>query len=125
MDSERKNLVLLFLLIISMLALPALVAGQAQQGTVTGRAQDASGALIPGVEVTITSPSMIGGARTATTDESGFYRFTLLNTGTYRVQFALPGFRTLNIEDVIVNNGATATLNGAMQVASGADDVTF
>ena len=91
-----------------------LFAGQAQLGTITGRAQDSSGALIPGVEVTISSPAMIGGARSATTDESGTYRFTLLNTGVYRVSFALAGFKTLNVDGVNVNNGATMTINGTM-----------
>ena len=51
-----------------------------------------------GVEVTITSPAMIGGARSAITDEQGTYRFTLLAVGVYRVTFALQGFKTLNID---------------------------
>src|SRR5215831_8260227 len=97
---------------------------QIQTGTITGRATDASGALIPGVEVSITSPAMIGGARTAATDELGVYRFTLLPAGTYRVSFALPGFRTLNIEEVVVDPGATRTINGTMTVASVAEEVT-
>jgi hypothetical protein len=57
-------------------------------GAITGRTADASGALIPGVDVSITSPSMIGGARTAITDEQGVYRFTLLAPGLYRVSFS-------------------------------------
>src|SRR5579872_3302500 len=67
-------------------------------GTITGRAQDSSGALIPGVDVTISSPAMIGGGRMAVTDETGTYRFTLLPAGTYRVTFALSGFKTLNVD---------------------------
>src|SRR5262245_2872346 len=70
-------------------------------GTITGRVADPSGALIPGVEVTVTSPAMIGGARTAVTDEQGTYRFTLLAApGVYRVSFALAGFQTMNIDGV-------------------------
>ena len=71
-----------------------------------------SGALIPGVEVTISSPSMIGGTRSAVTDEQGSYRFTELVPGVYRVTFALPGFKTLNIDGVPVAAGATRTING-------------
>src|SRR5690242_5227752 len=97
---------------------------QIQTGAITGRASDNSGALIPGVEVTITSPAMIGGARSAPTDELGVYRFTLLPAGTYRVSFALPGFKTLNIEGVYVPPGGTMTINGAMTVASVAEEVT-
>jgi len=97
---------------------------QTQTGAITGRAMDGSGALIPGVEVSITSPAMIGGARTAPTDELGTYRFTLLPPGTYRVTFGLPGFKTLNIDGVNLQAGSTMTINGSMQVASVAEEVT-
>src|SRR5438046_10378118 len=89
------------------LAVPGMA--QVQTGTITGRAADASGALIPGVEVSVTSPAMIGGARTAPTGETGGYRFTLLSPGTYRVTFALPALSTLNMQDTNVASGATAT----------------
>ena len=64
-----------------------------QTGTITGRAADASGGALPGVTVSITSPNMIGGARTAVTDEQGVYRFTLLPGGTYTVSFSSPASR--------------------------------
>jgi hypothetical protein len=97
---------------------------QIQTGTITGRASDTSGALIPGVEVSVSSPALIGGARTAPTDETGTYRFTLLPPGTYRVTFALPGFKTLNIDGVNVLAGGTITINGPMEVSTVAEEVT-
>jgi len=93
-------------------------------GAITGRAQDSSGAVIPGVEVTITSPAMIGGARTTVTDEAGVYRFTLLALGTYRVSFALPGFKTINFDGVLLTSGITMTQNGSMEVSTTAEEVT-
>src|SRR5215475_5679675 len=93
-------------------------------GTIVGRAQDVSGAVVPGVDVTITSPAMIGGSRTVATDEQGVYRFELLAVGTYRVSFALPGFKTLNQEGVDVSAGMTRTINGTMEVASSSEEVT-
>ena len=93
-------------------------------GAIVGKAVDNTGAVIPGVEVSITSPAMIGGARSAPTDETGSYRFTLLVAGTYRVSFALPGFKTLNINDVAVTAGATMTINGTMDVSTVAEEVT-
>src|SRR6478735_10369667 len=99
-----------FLVLVLCFAAPAFAQTQ-QTGTITGRATDGSGALIPGVEVSITSPAMIGGARSAPTDETGSYRFTLLAPGTYRVTFALPGFKTLNIDGVTVAAGTTMTIN--------------
>ena len=102
-----------FLLLFA--AIPAF----SQTGAITGKATDGTGGLIPGVEVSINSPAMIGGVRTAPTDETGGYRFTLLPPGLYRVTFALPGFKTLNVDGVQVDAGATMTINGKMEVASG------
>ena len=61
--------------------------GAAADRRITGRAMDTSGGALPGVTVSITSPNLIGGARTAVTDEQGVYRFTLLPGGTYTVTF--------------------------------------
>ncbi len=113
-----------FAAVALMLALTAPTYAQVATGAITGRAADGSGALIPGVEVSISSPAMIGGARTAPTDETGTYRFTLLPPGTYRVTFALPGFKTLNIDGVGVTPGVTMTINGSMEVSTVAEEVT-
>src|SRR6476646_9349431 len=93
-------------------------------GAIVGRALDATGAVIPGVEVTITSPQLIGGAHSVVTDETGVYRFELLRAGTYRVSFALQGFTTINIEDVGVVVNATKTQDGVMQVSATSEEVT-
>src|SRR5581483_2398984 len=99
-----RRMSLIFALLVLAYAKPGL---SQSTGAIVGRATDTSGALIPGVEVTISSPAMIGGARTAPTDETGSYRFTLLVPGIYRVSFGLPGFKTLNIDGVQVTAGAT------------------
>jgi hypothetical protein len=104
------------------LAMPAHA--QTQTGVITGRATDSSGAALPGVTVTITSPNMIGGARTAVTDDTGVYRFTLLSGGQYVVSFNIPGFAVLNVEGVNLTAGATATINGKLEVAALQESVT-
>src|SRR5215467_7617094 len=114
---------MLWCFVLLLVAVPAF-SQTATTGAITARATDASGALIPGVEVTISSPSMIGGSRTAVTDEQGSYRFTELVPGVYRVSFALAGFKTLNIDGVTVTVGTTRTINGTMDVASVAEEVT-
>jgi hypothetical protein len=107
---------------VSTLGSPAYA--QQQTGAITGRAVDTSGGALPGVTVAIASPNMIGGARTAVTDDQGVYRFTLLPGGTYTVTFTLPGFNTLNVEGVSLNAGATMTINGKMEVATLQETVT-
>src|SRR5215510_8729042 len=109
---------LLFLFVVLLISATTAFPQSQITGNIAGRALDSSGALIPGVEVSVTSPAMIGGARTAVTDETGSYRFTLLPSGTYRVTFSLVGFKTRNIDDVIVTPQATMTINGLMEVAT-------
>jgi hypothetical protein len=105
-----------------MLAMP--VHAQQTTGTITGRAIDTSGGALPGVNVALASPQMIGGARTLVTDEQGVYRFTLLPAGTYTVTFTLSGFKTLNVEGVNLGGGATMTINGNLPLASLEESVT-
>jgi len=102
--------------------MPAMA--QTQTGTITGRAVDASGGALPGVTVSIASSNLIGGARTAVTDDQGVYRFTLLPGGRYTVSFFITGFTTLNVEDVGLSAGATVTINGKLDVATLQESIT-
>ncbi len=88
MKQSHIRFLLVGCLSLTLLAIPAFPQSQTT-GNITGRAMDSSGALIPGVEVSVSSPAMIGGARRAITDETGKYRFTLLPAGTYRVSFTV------------------------------------
>ncbi len=97
--------------------------GQVTTGTINGRVSDSSGAVIPGVNVNLTS-TVIQGERTALSDEAGNYRFLLLPPGTYRVTYELPGFQKLVRDGIIVEVTKTTTLNVALGVAAVADTVT-
>ena len=97
---------------------------QSTTGTITGRAVDGSGAVLPGVAVSISSPQMIGGARDAVTDALGTYRFTPVPPGTYQVKFQLPSFRPITVEGVVVNASSTMTVNAPMQVENLAESIT-
>ena len=122
MNCKTARMWLTSLAMLAFLAMPA--AAQEQTGAITGRATDTSGGTLPGVTVSITSPNMIGGSRSAITDEQGVYRFTLLTRGIYTVSFTLPGFSTLNVQGVNLNAGATATINGKLEVAALQESVT-
>ena len=110
--------------VVVALTLGSTAYAQQSTGTITGRATDASSAALPGVTVAIASEQMIGGARTAVTDDQGLYRFTLLAAGTYTVSFTLSGFRTLNVSDVTLTAGGTMTINGKMELAALEETVT-
>ncbi len=62
-------------------------------GTLSGIVSDASGALIPGVEVTAKHVDT-GVTSTGLTNESGTYRFASLQPGNYQVTAMLSGFQS-------------------------------
>ena len=97
--------------------------GQAITGTITGRVVDNSGAVLPGVSVSIRSPQMIG-VREAVTDQLGTYRFTAVPPGTYSVSFSLASFSNVVVEAVVVTANATMTVNAPMQLSNVAETVT-
>jgi carboxypeptidase family protein/TonB-dependent receptor-like protein len=116
---------LLVLLTAAVLLLPSPSAAQiGQTGTLTGTVADQSGAVLPGVTVTATGESVIGGARTAVTDENGVYRFPSLPPGTYTVSAELSGFRPFSQENVRLQLGQTLTVDARLEVGGFQDRVT-
>ena len=92
-------------------------------GAINGRVTDSSDAVMPGVTVTLTSPSQMG-VRTAVTDADGTYRFAAVTPGDYVVAFELAGFSTVRNEGIRVSLGFTATVNAKLTVASLQESVT-
>src|ERR687892_1397899 len=90
-------------LLTALLALLPVTSAVAQQqtGEIFGRVVDNSGAVLPGVTVSVEGPALIQ-PRVVTTSATGTYRAPELPIGTYSVRFELPGFRTRVIQDIRV-----------------------
>ncbi len=82
-----------------------------------GTVSDASGALIPGVEVTATNVNT-GITSTQVTNEAGAYQLPSLQPGTYRLRAALSGFQTATRENIQLSQGQQVRFNFAMQVGA-------
>src|SRR5262245_5480395 len=90
-------------------AIPSFAFGQrTTTGTVIGKIVDSSGAVLPGVAVSLTSPAALG-QFTGVTDSQGLYRVTNLPPGDYEIRAELSGFQT------VVRN-APVRLNGVTEV---------
>lgn len=106
-------------------ASPGTVWAQGRQNsTLTGTVTDDTGARLPGVTVAASSPSLIGGAVTAVTDETGTYRFPAVLPGVYEITATLSGFKTVRRTDIRVPVGETVTADVQMEVAAIAETVT-
>ena len=90
---------------------------------VFGRVTDASGGVLPGVTVTLTSPALLE-PRTAITSDSGTYEFSGLPIGVYAVKFELAGFGTLVRDGLQLQSGFNAQVNGELTVGGLQESVT-
>src|SRR6266850_1999251 len=114
------------MVVVALLLLAADRAAFAQTGTATinGQVTDESGAVLPGVTVTGTSPALQVPQVTASTDLEGRYRLTPLPIGTYNLTFELAGFKTVRREDIRLTAGFTARLDATLNVGNLEETVT-
>jgi hypothetical protein len=103
------------ILILTAIAVPALA--QRTTGEIIGKTVDESGAVMPGVTVTLRSTA-IQGAQTVVTSETGAYRFPVLPPGIYDLEYLLTGFGTLRREGIQVALGSTVELNVTLKLSS-------
>ncbi len=89
------------------------------QGTaqLNGRVADESGAVLPGVTVTVTQTDTAF-TRTTVTDETGNWLMPNLPIGPYRLEVSLQGFRTYVQTGIVLQVGATPTLNTSLAVGN-------
>src|SRR5262249_36311464 len=90
-------------------------------GTVTGKIVDASGAVLPGVTVQLTSTEALG-QFSAVTDGQGIYRVTNLPPATYDVRAELSGFTTV-VRKATVRLNAVTEVDFSMSVGAVAETV--
>jgi hypothetical protein len=105
------------LLLVLLLALPLAANAQVARGTILGTIHDGSGAVIPGVTVTIVNQNT-NQTRPIVTDETGSYAAELLPVGTYRVEAELPGFKREVRGPIELHVDQKARLDLVMQVGS-------
>jgi hypothetical protein len=105
-----------FVLSVCLLLLAPLAVFGQTTGTIEGTVTDQNGGALPGVTVELSSPNLQG-ARTATTDSSGRYRFVSLPPGRYTVSANLSGFGTVQ-KAATVQLDATATVPLQLSLAA-------
>jgi hypothetical protein len=109
--------------LLAVLTLLPFSAFAATTGNINGIVTDASGAALPGVTVTVTSPQLQG-SRSVVTNAQGEYTLSLLPPGTYRVEFALGGFDTIARDNVRVSIDTTSRLDVPMALGAVTEAIT-
>src|SRR5262245_14360848 len=110
--------------IIALIALGScLVFGQGATATVLGVVRDTTGALVPGVSITIKHVDT-GLTREAVSSESGGYIAPQLPVGAYEITTAMPGFKQQVRSGINLVVGQQAVINLTLEVGAPAEQVT-
>src|SRR5436189_4181625 len=89
---------------------------------ISGTVKDQSGAVLPGVEITATQTET-GVTRTAITNETGSYILSNLPIGPYKLEAALPGFRTFVQTGIILQVNGSPAVNPVLEVGQVTEQV--
>ncbi len=101
------------------LALSGVASAQIATGNVYGVAKDESGALLPGVNATITSEF---GTRSTVSGSDGAFRFLSLNKGDYTITLSLAGFAS-TVRKIKITTGENVQLEFGLKVSGVAETV--
>lgn len=99
--------------------------GQETVGSIDITTSDSTGALVPGVQVTVTSVSAAGFRRTATTDGSGFVRIAQVPPGTYLITAAPTAGFSESTANATVELGKASQVRVEMGVRTGVAEVNI
>ena len=106
--------VILCLCVLLLAGVPAWAQATAE---LSGRVTDESGAVLPGVTVTATQTDT-GFTRSDVTDGGGAWVMPNLPTGPYKLEVSLQGFRTYVQTGIVLQVGATPTINASLGVGN-------
>ena len=119
--SPRRRLMLL---LAAVLLCPALAGAQAVTGTMIGRITDGSGAVVPGVTVTLTNTGTKL-TRVVTTDTDGEYTAPSLPPGRYTIVAEIPGFKSVTMPDVALGVDQRLRMDLKLEVGALTESITI
>ena len=90
----RLNRLTVLCLCVTLLSMAAPTFAQEFRGRINGTVTDNTGAVLPGVTVTASSPALIQ-PQVQVTGGDGGYRFLALPPGVYSIDFELTGFNSV------------------------------
>ena len=112
-----KSLVKYGALLVCVIAGSILPVAAQGVGEIGGIVSDTSGGALPGASVTLTSAQgTLGGNQETVTDARGAYQFTRLVPGTYSVRASLPGFSSVQQENIVVVADAAARADLRLEI---------
>jgi outer membrane receptor protein involved in Fe transport len=95
-----------------------------ENGAIEGKVLMPDGTPLPGVEVSLSSPALIGGIQAVITDNNGKFRFIALPPGAYALEAKLEGFQVVRKEGVRLSVNMTLTVDFSMTLGTIQEKIT-
>ena len=114
-------------LLVSLLAFvvaSATAGAQVTTADIVGKVTDASGAIVPGAQVTVTNLGT-NITRTVTGNETGDYVVNLIPVGRYSVRIEVPGFKVFTVAELTLVAGDRARVDARMEVGQTSEAVSI
>src|SRR6266446_2134728 len=122
-EMDMKDVVKSLVLVLVTCALVASAAwGQGATAQISGTVKDASGAVLPGAEVTATQTETAI-ARMTVSNETGTYVLPNLALGPYRLEVSLPGFRTFVQTGIVLQVNSSPVINATLEVGQRSEQI--
>jgi hypothetical protein len=103
---------------------PAAAAAQSGQvGSITGYVFDEGGMPLRGIKISASSPTQIGGARTAYSNDEGSFRILQLAPGRFEVRASAPKLETIIHKDIEVGISSATEMNIVMRVQTKTEEI--
>src|SRR5262245_61918603 len=123
MGTLRRFLAVALVCIASLFLAAPAARGQVTTATLYGVVQDTSGAILPGVSVTVTHQGT-NLTRDAVTDGRGEFALPALPAGPYAIRIELSGFKTYTSQGLTLGAGQEVRQTYALEVGALSETVT-
>src|SRR5436309_4964889 len=122
LEVDVKRICLYVLVGCIAFALAGATAWAQTTAQISGTVKDQSGAVLPGVEVSVTQTAT-GAKRTTVTNETGNYVLASLPIGPYMLEASLPGFKSYVQSGIVLQVDESPIINVVLQVGQVSEQI--
>jgi hypothetical protein len=99
------------------------VPAQVNKSNLSGIVKDTTGAVVARAAVNLTN-SDTGVSRAEVSDDTGLYRFLLVDLGRYRLEITAPGFKKFSRDGIVLQAGETITADATLQLGEVTESIS-
>jgi hypothetical protein len=121
LSSRRFGFLRILAIVFGLMVAPALL--RAQTASINGTITDPTGAVVPGVTISVINQAT-NASRETQTNESGTYSLPSLTPGVYDITIAKSGLKTIQFAAVTLTVDQALTLDGKLEVGTSSQTVT-